>query len=52
MQRLASLNFDMNDETNASAYKEYEKKMELTDQLTAHKKDMQKAKELVLTVLY
>lgn len=47
---MTSLNFDLNNEANAAAYHEYEKKMELTDQLTNHKKDIQKAKELVLTV--
>ena len=38
IQRLTSLNFDLNNEANAAAYHEYEKKMELTDQLTNHKK--------------
>jgi len=50
IQRLSSLNFDLNNEANAAEYHEYEKKMELTEQLTNHKKDIQKAKELVLTV--
>ncbi|KNB41803.1 hypothetical protein JH06_4702 [Blastocystis sp. subtype 4] len=49
IQRLSSLNFDLNNEANAAEYHEYEKKMELTEQLTNHKKDIQKAKELVLT---
>ena len=36
IQRLSSLNFDLNNEANAAEYHEYEKKMELTEQLTNH----------------
>ena len=50
MQRLTSLNFNMEDSSNAEAYRQYERKMEISEELTTRKKDLQKAKELVLTV--
>ena len=50
MQRLTSLNFNSEDPANAEAYRQYERKMEISEELTTRKKDLQKAKELVLTV--
>ena len=50
MQRLTSLNFNSEDPANAEAYRQYERKMEISEDLTTRKKDLQKAKELVLTV--
>ena len=50
MQRLTSLNFNMEESANAEAYRQYERKMEISEELTTRKKDLQKAKELVLTV--
>ena len=50
MQRLTSLNFNMEEPSNVEAYRQYERKMEISEELTTRKKDLQKAKELVLTV--
>ena len=41
---------DATTDANAEAYKQYERKMELTEELSLRKKDLQKSKELVLMV--
>ena len=48
--RMKALNVDATTDANAEAYKQYERKMELTEELSLRKKDLQKAKELVLMV--
>lgn len=50
LQRIESLHFDMENEENKEAYEQYERKMELTDQMKGLKKDIETAKTLVLTV--
>ena len=52
MQRLSSLDFNSEDPANAEAYRQYERKMEISKELTTRKKDLQKAKDLVLTVWF
>ena len=48
--RMKALNVDATTDANAEAYKQYERKMELTEELSLRKKDLQKSKELVLMV--
>lgn len=50
LQRIESLHFDMENPENKEAYEQYERKMELTDQMKGLKKDIETAKTLVLTV--
>ena len=40
----------MNDPANAAAFSAYQKKMELTEQLTKYKQDVENAKSLALLV--
>ena len=48
--RMKALNVDATTDANTEAYKQYERKMELTEELSSRKKDLQKSKELVLMV--
>lgn len=50
VQRIDTINFDLNDPHNQEVYKAYEEKMALSEQLKGMKKDIENAKTLVLTV--
>lgn len=50
VQRIDTINFDLNDPHNQEVYKTYEEKMALSEQLKGMKKDIENAKTLVLTV--